>query len=148
MEHGIQPHRYRYQVILLSDLSNGVTSKNGDAIVMTDKQPDTPDISKLAQKTIDYLYTIDGEIEPELAQAIAMLRQIINEEFIARNKLVSSQLIYDLIYQKFRQFYLSKALEAVKEFHTEQGHFLCGSYKSDPCDCGLEEALVSAFKGK
>lgn len=50
-----------------------------------------------AKKTVDYLYNIDGDCPDEVYRAIAMLRQLINEEF-KPEKSLSSQFIYDIIY--------------------------------------------------
>lgn len=49
------------------------------------------------QHTANYLYKIDGDVTPEQAKAIGMLRQLINEEFVGKDKRVSSQLIYDML---------------------------------------------------
>lgn len=54
-------------------------------------------LDKAIQNTADYLYKIDGECSTELQQAIAILRQLINEEYVGKDKTVSSQLIYDII---------------------------------------------------
>ena len=59
--------------------------------------PTQVDIENAAQKTIDYLYKIKGDCSPELYEAIATLRQLINEEYLHKNKLVSSQFIYDVL---------------------------------------------------
>lgn len=60
---------------------------------------DTPaELRDAARKTAEYLYSIKGDCPPEIAQAIDSLRQMANEEFVAKKKSVSSQLIYDLIY--------------------------------------------------
>jgi len=48
------------------------------------------------EETAKYLYVIEGECDPELYQAIATLRQLINEEFSPKKSL-SSQFIYDII---------------------------------------------------
>lgn len=53
-------------------------------------------VEEAVKNTIDYLYKIEGDCSPELYQAIAMLRQLINEEFKPA-KSVSSQFIYDVI---------------------------------------------------
>lgn len=58
---------------------------------------DTSELDKAAKKAVDYLYNIDGEVSPELYRAIDRLRQLVNEEFVGKNKSVSSQLIYDII---------------------------------------------------
>lgn len=55
------------------------------------------DIAEAAKKTADYLYTIKGDCPKDLYQAIGRLRQLINEEFVGKDKSVSSQLIYDII---------------------------------------------------
>lgn len=55
------------------------------------------DLDSAIQKTANYLYKIDGEVTPEQYQAISMLRQLINEEFVGKDKLVSSQFIYDIL---------------------------------------------------
>jgi len=48
------------------------------------------------QKTIDYLYKIDGDITQEQYQAISTLRQLINEEFKPKIQ-VSNQFIYNIL---------------------------------------------------
>lgn len=77
----------------------------------------TPPIERL-EKTADYLYKIDGDCPPEIYQAIATLRQLINEEF-KPTKPLSSQFIYDVLFRKIDQyyadFYRDKILEARKE---------------------------------
>lgn len=55
------------------------------------------DLDSAIQKTANYLYKIEGEVTPEQYQAISMLRQLINEEFVRNQKQVSSQLIYDIL---------------------------------------------------
>lgn len=54
------------------------------------------DLEEAARKTAEYLYNIDGEVPPEIYQAIGRLRQLINEEF-KPEKSVSSQLIYNIM---------------------------------------------------
>lgn len=63
---------------------------------------DTESSKEAVQKIVDYLYKIEeseviGKISPEMFQAISTLRQLINEEFVAKDRQVSSQLIYDII---------------------------------------------------
>lgn len=53
-------------------------------------------VEEAAQKTVDYLYKIDGELTPEQYQAISTLRQLINEEFKPQ-KQVSNQFIYSVL---------------------------------------------------
>ena len=55
------------------------------------------DPKDLIETTANYLYHIDGDCSPELYGAIALLRQLINEEFLDKNKTVSSQFIFDII---------------------------------------------------
>lgn len=65
--------------------------------VATPKPNTTKDeIGEAVEKTVDYLYKIEGDCPPELYQAIATLRQLINEEFNPE-KSISSQFIYDII---------------------------------------------------
>lgn len=59
--------------------------------------PATKPLDEAVQNTVDYLYTIKGDCSDELYQAIATLRQLINEEFVPNGKSVSSQFIYDII---------------------------------------------------
>ena len=59
--------------------------------------PTQVELENAAQKTIDYLYKIKGDCSPELYEAIATLRQLINEEYLHKNKSVSSQFIYDVL---------------------------------------------------
>lgn len=66
------------------------------------------------QKTVDYLYTIKGECSPELYTAINRLRQLINEEFVGKNKLVSSQLIFDILEQAIQQELLKARIETLE----------------------------------
>lgn len=54
-------------------------------------------ILKSAHDTVNYLYPIKEDVSPEVYQAIATLRQLINEEFVGKNKTVSSQFIYDIL---------------------------------------------------
>lgn len=54
-------------------------------------------IEQAMQRTVNYLYKIDGDVTPEQAVAIGQLRQMINEEFVRNKKSVSSQLIYDML---------------------------------------------------
>lgn len=51
-----------------------------------------------AQEAIDYLYTLPDETEPWLAKGIDMLRQLINEEFVAKDNMVGNQFLYDMLY--------------------------------------------------
>ena len=55
------------------------------------------DVEAAARETVDYLYKIEGECPPELYKAIDRLRQLINEEFVGKDKTVSSQLIFDIV---------------------------------------------------
>lgn len=59
-------------------------------------KPQELDAEELLTKVAD-LYKIEGEVSPEIATAIDILRQLINEEFVPRGKMVSSQLIYDIL---------------------------------------------------
>jgi acid stress-induced BolA-like protein IbaG/YrbA len=43
------------------------------------------------------LVTIKEDITPEQYQAIDHLRQLINEEFIGKDKMISSQTIYNML---------------------------------------------------
>lgn len=86
--------------------------------VLEAQQPDTPDLEEILAVFSQKLWTAEHEKGYKEAKAA------------------------------LDRYYYTQALEAVKEFHTEQGHFLCGSYKSNPCDCGLEEALAIQFNQK
>lgn len=55
------------------------------------------DLDSAIQKTANYLYKIEGEVIFEQYQAISKLRQLINEEFVGKDKQVSNQLIYDIL---------------------------------------------------
>lgn len=50
-----------------------------------------------AEKVASYLYQIDGNVTEAQTIAIGQLRQMVNEEFVAKGKQVSSQLIYDML---------------------------------------------------
>ena len=54
---------------------------------------------KNVRKTIK-MYKIKGDVSPEMYQIIDSLRQIINEEFVARGESISSQALYDLLNPK------------------------------------------------
>lgn len=54
-------------------------------------------IEQALKDTTDYLYKVDGDITPEQYKAIGLLRQLINESFIGKKKLISSQVIYDIL---------------------------------------------------
>lgn len=72
----------------------------------------TPDnINVAAQKTVDYLYKIEGDCSPELYQVIDRLRQLINEEFVGKNKSVSSQVIYDILNPKLHKLLVAERIK-------------------------------------
>lgn len=60
-------------------------------------------LGEAAQKTVDYLYKIEGDCPTELYKAIATLRQLINEEFKPEKQL-SSQFIFDIISPAFHTY--------------------------------------------
>ena len=64
---------------------------------------DDEQLREAAQKTVDYLYKIEGDCPPELYKAIATLRQLINEEFKPEKQL-SSQFIFDIISPAFHTY--------------------------------------------
>jgi len=68
-------------------------------------------LNKAVQKTVDYLYNIKGDVEPELYQAIATLRQLINEEFKPKES-ISSQFIYDILNPAISAYTTNKIIEA------------------------------------
>ena len=70
------------------------------------------DLNKAVQKTVDYLYNIKGDVEPELYQAIATLRQLINEEFKPNKESISSQFIYDILNPAISAYTTNKIIEA------------------------------------
>ena len=57
-------------------------------------------LEEAAKKTVEYLYPIKGDVKPELAEIIGLLRQLINEEFVGKNKSISSQILYDILNPK------------------------------------------------
>jgi len=61
------------------------------------------DLEAAVKETADYLYNIKGDVTAEQYLAIDRLRQLINEEFIGKDKTVSSQFIYDIISPAFKQ---------------------------------------------
>ena len=65
--------------------------------------PNKNSIESAIKKTADYLYKIVGDCSPELYQAIDRLRQLTNEEFVGKNKQVSSQLIYDTLIEAIQR---------------------------------------------
>ena len=77
---------------------------------MTDEQ-----LREAAQKTVDYLYKIEGDCPPELYKAIATLRQLINEEFKPEKQL-SSQFIFDIISPAFHTYGNRERLDELKRF--------------------------------
>lgn len=84
------------------------------------------DIEQAAKDIADYLYKIEGECPPELYEAISMLRQFINEEFKPA-KLISNQIIYDILYPKLSEAFVSKdeILEARPAYmHSESPEML------------------------
>lgn len=68
------------------------------------------DIEKAIEAAMD-LYKIEGEVPPELAVRIGMLRQLINEEYRPERQ-VTSQLIYDILYPTMNQLIQDKRREA------------------------------------
>lgn len=74
-----------------------------------------------AKKTVDYLYKVEGDCPPELYQAIATLRQLINEEF-KPEKSLSSQFIFNIINPAIKTLLDTAVQEA-----NEQGFYAgCG----------------------
>lgn len=63
------------------------------------------------RKTAEYLYNIDGEVSPEMYEAIGRLRQLINEEF-KPEKSVSSQLIYNIMHPAIEAYIAEQNAEA------------------------------------
>lgn len=55
-------------------------------------------IREAAIKTAEYLYGVEGDTFQGEVEAIGQLRQLINEEFVGKNKTVSSQLIYNMMH--------------------------------------------------
>lgn len=53
-------------------------------------------VDEAVKKSADYLYSLPKDCPEELTKAIDTLRQLINEEFVIKDKNISSQLIYDL----------------------------------------------------
>lgn len=47
--------------------------------------------------SIEKLYKLEADCTPEAKVAIGLLRQLINEEFVPKNRLVPSQMIYDML---------------------------------------------------
>jgi len=72
---------------------------------------DRDNINVAAQKTVDYLYKIEGDCSPELYQIIDTLRQLINEEFVGKNKSVSSQVIYDILNPKLHKLLVAERID-------------------------------------
>lgn len=63
------------------------------------------------RKTAEYLYNIDGEVSPEMYEAIGRLRQLINEEF-KPEKSVSSQLIYNIMHPAIEAYIAEREKKA------------------------------------
>lgn len=63
-------------------------------------------------KNLNQLYSIKGECPEELAQIFSMLRQLINEEFVHKNKLITTQDIYDVLYPKITEYFTAREIEA------------------------------------
>ena len=72
------------------------------------------DLDKATGQTAHYLYNIDGDCPPELAQAIGTLRRLINEEFKPAKSL-SSQFIYDILYPKLLLWADQRAIQIIGE---------------------------------
>ncbi len=79
----------------------------------TNNKPQELDAEELLTKVAD-LYKIEGEVSSEVATAIDILRQLINEEFVPRGKMVSSQFIYDIVYPAIAQR-IAEQVEAEKQ---------------------------------
>lgn len=71
-------------------------------------------LHEATKKTVDYLYKIDGDCSPELYEAIAILRQLINEEFVPKRKSVSSQMIFDVLNPKLTALFNKHTLEVIE----------------------------------
>lgn len=70
------------------------------------------ELDKAFRETAKYLYPIKGDVSPEIGKAIATLRQLINEEFLHKDKSVSSQFIYDIINPAINALVANKVREA------------------------------------
>ena len=77
--------------------------------------PNKNSIESELRKTADYLYKIEGDCSPELYQAIDRLRQLTNEEFVGKNKQVSSQLIYDILIEAIQREVKKGRVEELKK---------------------------------
>lgn len=106
------------------DKSKNPPSRNkvGDASnSIADKQ-----LGEAAQKTVDYLYKIEGDCPTELYKAIATLRQLINEEFKPEKQL-SSQFIFDIISPAFHTYGNRERLDELKNLPKDV-HAIHGSH--------------------
>ncbi len=83
------------------------------------------ELDEAARKTVNYLYVIedssvDGkDIDPGLFEAIGRLRQLTNEEFVGKDKTISSQIIYDIISPAIQNYTAQKVQEARAEMSRE-----------------------------
>lgn len=60
------------------------------------------------------LYRLEEGVDPYIATKIGILRQLINEEFVSKNKLVSSQFIYDVLKDGINQ-QVKSVLDSIPE---------------------------------
>lgn len=100
--------------------------------VMNDKQ-----LREAAQKTVDYLYKIEGDCPPELYKSIATLRQLINEEFKPEKQL-SSQFIFDIISPAFHTYGNRERLDELKSMEAK----LSPGYQYEYWDEYFEERIT------
>lgn len=68
----------------------------------------TDKLDGAAERVVKYLYHIDGDCSPELYRLIDTLRQLINEEFVGKDKSVSSQFLFDIIQPALLKHYISR----------------------------------------
>jgi hypothetical protein len=77
-------------------------------------------IEDAAKKTAEYLYSISADCPPELASAIDMLRQLINEAYVHDGKMISSQAIWDAL-KPATQAHTAKAVAEARQAGYEEG---------------------------
>lgn len=68
-------------------------SKSGSKMTSSSQNLNDPEIMRRAIQ----LYKLEEGVDSKVAARIAILRQLINEEFVAKNKQISSQNIYDVL---------------------------------------------------
>lgn len=70
------------------------------------------ELEESLQNVANHLYSLSDDCPDEIAMAVALLRQLINEEYLHKGKTVGSQFIWDILKPAIEALIASKVREA------------------------------------